>query len=519
VLKMFAIPAACLVMALLGLPLAFTNRHGGKSSGFAISIGVIVAYYVLLSQGEDAARIGRVSPAVAMWLPNLVLLSVGVVLLVLRNRDRGILPRRAERWLASRLERIRRRLFRKPAEAHAVPSSRSVAGGHAAVATGRTDRRKRQQGRIVLRLPRLRLRFPNLVDRYVLGRFGSVLALVWISAVSLGAIADLTGSIDDILKNKAPASVVFRYYKYLSLQMAFDLAPIAVLVTTLVTFSLLSRTSEVIAMRSLGISLYRLALPVLTGAALIGAICAALQLSVLPASNQKVAEANDRIKGRDKPRSVRRADQQWLIGRGRFIYNYLNYDKNARLLQRLQVFTFDPEHQLVGRLLAGTARFGNQGWAVEDGWVRTFEGISEKSFRRIATPVAIDLEESPDYFAAEVRKPRAMSFGELREYVREVRESGQSAPALEVALHNRIAFPFASIVMALVALPFAFRMERRGALYGLGVALGLGIVFMAVFAFFRTLGEVGSFPAVVAVWSPSTIFALLASYLFLGVRS
>jgi lipopolysaccharide export system permease protein len=112
-----------------------------------------------------------------------------------------------------------------------------------------------------------------------------------------------------------------------------------------------------------------------------------------------------------------------------------------------------------------------------------------------------------------------MSFGELREYVREVRESGQSAPALEVALHNRIAFPFASVVMALVALPFAFRLERRGALYGLGVAIGLGIVFMAVFAFFRTLGEVGSFPAVIAVWSPSTIFALLASYLFLGVRS
>jgi lipopolysaccharide export system permease protein len=403
----------------------------------------------------------------------------------------------------------------------ATPTAERVPAGAArAASAGSTpERRRTARSRIVLRLPRLRLRFPNLIDRYVLSQFAGVLTLVWVSAVALGAIADLTGNIDDILRNNAPASVVFRYYKYLSLQLAFDLAPIAVLVTTLVTFSLLSRTSEIIALRSLGISLYRLALPVLAGAAIIGAASAALQLRVLPASNQKVAEANDRIKGRDKPRSARRADQQWLIGRGRFIYNYLNYDKNAQRLQRLQVFTFDPDHQIVARLLAGTAQFGARGWVVEDGWARSFEGINEKSFRRFTAPVAIDLEEPPEYFAAEVRKPKAMSFLELREHVREVRESGQSAPALEVALHNRIAFPFASFVMALVALPFAFRLERRGALYGLGVAIGLGILFMAVFAFFRTLGEVGSFPAVIAVWSPNTLFSLLATYLFLGVRS
>ena len=519
--KMYAIPAACLVMALLGLPLAFTNRHGGKSSGFAISIGVIVAYYVLLSQGEDAARLGKISPTLAMWLPNLLLLAFGLLLLFLRNRDRSLLPRPVRSWISARFERFGRRIRqRKSARtASRAPSSPgapapAASPGSIAMARRRSDRR-----RIVLLLPRFRLQFPNLVDRYVLQRFFSILAMVWISAVALGAIADLTGNIDDILKNNAPANVVFRYYKYLSLQMAFDLAPIAVLVTTLVTFSLLSRTSEVVAMRSLGVSLYRLALPVLAAAGLIAVGCAALQLAVLPASNQKVAEANDRIKGRDKPRSVRRADQQWQIGEGRFIYNYLNYDKATERLQRLQVFTFDAGHALVGRLTAASAEFNSGRWVVQNGWLRTFDGIAERSFRRFEAPVAIDLDEPPDYFAAEVRKPKSMSFGELRHYVSEVRDSGQAVPALEVALQNRIAFPFASVVMALVALPFAFRLERRGALYGLGVAIGLGIVFMAVFAFFRTLGEVGAFPAVVAVWSPSTIFALLASYLFLGVRS
>ncbi|MGH7859524.1 MAG: LPS export ABC transporter permease LptF, partial [Candidatus Binatia bacterium] len=90
--KMLAIPAACLVFALLALPMAFTNRRGGKSSGFAASIGIVVVYYVLLSQGEKAALADKMPAAVGLWLPNVVLAAVGLVLLVVRDRDRGLLP-------------------------------------------------------------------------------------------------------------------------------------------------------------------------------------------------------------------------------------------------------------------------------------------------------------------------------------------------------------------------------------------------------------------------------------------
>jgi lipopolysaccharide export system permease protein len=73
--------------------------------------------------------------------------------------------------------------------------------------------------------------------------------------------------------------------------------------------------------------------------------------------------------------------------------------------------------------------------------------------------------------------------------------------------------------MALVALPFAFRLGRQGALYGIGLSVVLGIVFVGVFAFFGTLGETGALPPVIAVWSPNILFSLLAVYLFLGVRT
>ncbi|KAB2967454.1 MAG: LPS export ABC transporter permease LptF [Thermoanaerobaculia bacterium] len=89
--KRLAIPAACVVLGLLALPLAFSNRRGGKSSGFALSIGIVVLYHVLITQGEEAARLGKIGPALAMWLPNLLLAGLGALLIHLRNRDRSLL--------------------------------------------------------------------------------------------------------------------------------------------------------------------------------------------------------------------------------------------------------------------------------------------------------------------------------------------------------------------------------------------------------------------------------------------
>jgi lipopolysaccharide export LptBFGC system permease protein LptF len=92
-------------------------------------------------------------------------------------------------------------------------------------------------------------------------------------------------------------------------------------------------------------------------------------------------------------------------------------------------------------------------------------------------------------------------------------------PELRVQLHNKVAYPMISLVMALVAFPFAFRLGRQGALYGIGLSVVLGIVFIGIYAFFSTLGETAALPPLVAVWSPNLLFSLLAVYLFLGVRT
>lgn len=514
--KKFSIPAACLVFGLFALPLGINNRRGGKASGFALSIGILILYYILLNNGEEAARFGRAPAWLAMWFPNILLAAFGIFLLVRRNRDKSLLLSRVDRWIREdvwggilALRGIRRQRRREIREARERRRAERV----------RPESEPRGP-RLVLLLPRPRIVFPNIMDRYVSRLFAWVFLLVVLSGVSLFIIFDLSENFDDILKNKVGSVVVLSYYKYLSLQMFYDIAPIVVLVATLLTFSLLSRTNEITAAKSLGMSLYRLSLSAVAAALLVTFFCGYLESSVLPASNEKVAKLKDRIHGKVTARTYRRADRQWLFGQGRYIYNYIHYDPQQASLQRLQVFDFDDQHRLARRLYTESARYvGDDAWVFNNGWARSFQGVDVTDYTRFQEPKIVRYPETPAYFDSEIRPPEQMRYGELKGYIQELKESGQSVPELQVQLEEKIALPVASLIMSLVALPFAFRLGRQGALYGIGVSLVLGIAFMAVYAFFTKMGAAGALPPSVAVWSPAAVFSLLSGYLFLGVRT
>ena len=271
-------------------------------------------------------------------------------------------------------------------------------------------------------------------------------------------------------------------------------------------------------------------MPALVAAAAIALLSATLENSVLPASNAKVAELHDRIRGNIGPvKTYHGADRQWRYAQddagGGYIYNYRHYDAARRTLQRLQVFRFDPEHRLIGRLYAATARYVQPsedepgGWQLVDAWVRDFDGLAITNSNRFAGPQPVDLPEEPAFFDTEVKYADQMNRRELKLYVEDLVAAGNSVPELQMQLHNKTALPVVCLVMGLVALPFAFRLGRQGALYGIGISIMLGIVYYTVISVFVTLGQSEALPPLIAAWSPNALFGTLALYLFLGVRT
>jgi LPS export ABC transporter permease LptG/LPS export ABC transporter permease LptF len=496
--KMFVFPFACIVFGVLGLPLGITNRRGGKSSGFSLSIGIILVYYVMNNNGEHLAVTGKVSPAVAMWAPNVLLLAIGLYLLNRVNRDVGAQRTDTGLW---------RRLLQKiPRRTRAA----APAGAEVAVEVENDEPM----------LKRLEITFPNILDRYILREFLKILALVLISTAALFVIVDYTDLSGDIRQNHIPLPVVFAYYRFTIFQILNWTLPISVLVATLVTFGILSKNNEITALKSSGMSLYRVALPVMAIAGAISVLAYLMLDYVLPYSNRRVDELRNRIKGK---KAVLSQNQQklWFLGKGRYIINFLNYDREAKQLSQVQVFEFHPAvFRLTRRVYADRARWDGEGWVFEHGWMRSFsDDGSTSTYSPIVRPLRLFYAEKPEDFATEVKSPDQMTFAQLRRYIDTIKRSGYAAEELTVKLYEKTSWPFISMVMALIALPFAFRIGRRGALYGIGIALVVGIFYWMIFAVFTKFGEVGNLPPPLAAWAANVLFAIIGIYLFLHVET
>ena len=157
---------------------------------------------------------------------------------------------------------------------------------------------------------------------------------------------------------------------------------------------------------------------------------------------------------------------------------------------------------------------------VRERWIRSFSDKGEiLAETPITTPLALYYRETPEDFATEVRTPDQMTFAQLRRYIETIRRAGYSAEELSVKLWTKTSWPALSVVMALIALPFAFKIGKRGALYGIGIALVLGILYWIVFAIFTKFGEVGNLPPILSAWSANILFAIAAVYLFLNVET
>jgi LPS export ABC transporter permease LptG len=491
--KKFAIPFACIAFGVLGLPLGITNRRGGKSSGFSLSVLIILFYYVAMNNGEQLAATGKIAPWVGMWGANIILLALGIYLLSRANRDIQSsdvgFVRRIVRFIATKLRRRK----------------------NAATETAIED----EPGL----LSRLDITFPNIIDRYILREFLKVLALVLISVVALFTIVDYNEIASDVRKHAIGLQTLLSYYRFQIFYVLNWTLPISVLVATLVTFGILSKNNEVTAIKSGGVSLYRIAMPILAVAAMVSIFAYLILDFVLPYSNERAAEMKNKIEG--KPAVTKASEQKlWYLGKGRYIINFLSYDKNKRELSQVQVFEFHPtDFRMTRRVYAKFARWNGSAWAFEDGWMRSFTDDGRSTFTPITTPLPLFYPETPADFAADVKPPDQMTYAQLRRYIQTIRNSGYAAEELTVKLYAKTSWPGISFVMALIALPFAFRMGKKGALYGVGIALILGIFYWMIYAVFTKFGEVGNLPPLLSAWSANILFALAAIYLFLHVET
>ena len=101
-----------------------------------------------------------------------------------------------------------------------------------------------------------------------------------------------------------------------------------------------------------------------------------------------------------------------------------------------------------------------------------------------------EMHAAPDYFRKENRNRRRVNFGQLDHYIRDLRQSGIDTKRLSVALWQKLSYPVVAVVMAVLAIPFALSMGRRGSLTGIAVAIALALAYRVIDTLFGAMGNV-----------------------------
>ena len=161
---------------------------------------------------------------------------------------------------------------------------------------------------------------------------------------------------------------------------------------------------------------------------------------------------------------------------------------------------------------------------IRRGWEREFSFSSRKSPHRDRVTYDPFVErglalESPSYFKTDQPEADRMTYGQLKGYIAQLQVSGFHVVPYMVQLQRKIAFPFVTLIMTLLAVPFAVTTGRRGALYGIGIGIALAITYWTMLSVFGALGAAGFISPMLAAWAPNIIFGAAAAYMILTVRT
>jgi len=496
--RRFAFPIACLAFALVAVPLGSQPRRGGRAAGALLAVVMIASYYLLTVMGANFARQGTLTPAAGSWIANVVIFALGMVLLPRMEQFRG-----ETRWFRPLLYlQSRRRLFRR---------RRAQARARATMTNGENGESAPQEI-----LARSSGSFPQLLDIYVLRRFSFYFALLMAVFVFLFETFTFFELLDDIARHRVPFLIVVDYFRYLAPYLLYQLAPLGALVAVLVTLGILSKNNEIVAIKASGISMYRLAVPLLLAGLALAVTMIVLDDTYLPYANQRQDALHNLIKGR--PPQTYTHPQRWIFGEGAKIYNYDLFDPTQNLFGGLTVLEIDPvTFQVRRRVFASRAQWSEtqKVWVLEGSWVRDFAHGTIVRYERLPPVASLrELTEPPSYFNREVRQAFQMSWRELRSYIDGLQRAGFDVSTLTVQWHEKIAFPLLAPVSMLLAIPFAFLVGTRGAIGGVALGVGFGVAYWSVAKLLEAMGGVGQLPPFLAGWAPDIIFLFLGLYFF-----
>jgi LPS export ABC transporter permease LptG len=506
--KRLAYPTACLVFALLGVGFGISHVRTGRSFGLLLGLGITILYYLLALSGEHAVASGKLPAWLGIWLANIVLAAFGAFVIFMQRAAgsdvfgvlsslRHLLPSAAKG--AEEESKQEKSVPEKPSQTPTDRVARSAA---------------------VKKI--LTARWPQLIDRLVIGDLLRFFFYIISGFSVLFIIITLFQLLNSIAKHNIEWMVVANYLFFLLPLIANYTAPLAALVAVMITFGILQKTSQVVALKASGFSIFRLAAPAVVISLFLAGLVFFNQDYIMPFTNPRQNNLRALIRsGQEPAQTFYQTTNQWIFGVDSRIFNYAYFNPTNNTFAQLNIIDLSKEpFGIKRRLYANRAVWdeNERAWLLQAGWERKFADDKLLAYEPFVERKVL-LAEQPDYFRRDFRGSQYLNFAELREKIVELSRSGFDVLDLKIALQSKIAFPLTCLIMVLVGLPFSFSVGKRGALYGVAIGIGIGLAFWGTIGLFEQMGRYEILPPILAAWGPNLLFGTGGTYLFLTSRT
>ena len=522
--RRFASPAACLVFGLLAVALVLQSRQLSRATSGIAGLFVTIAYYGLVQLGEGLAQAQILGVGVSAWLPNITIGSFALLLLY-----QGELKAKTA-WSIGRLTRPAFRPVQRIRFQRALLRARGVVAHYFFEPVRRLCARRYPLSRYIVRQYLQRIRFQRallrargvvahyffepvrrlcarryLLSRYIARQYLQMLGVAFGLLLVGYFLVDILRRFQQLARYQAESMEVVRFYAARLPLLASRILPMALLLATALTVSLLSAQRELIAVRACGIAASRALAPIFLIAALITPAYFLFNEIVVPQTNA-LADHLKETQIKNRGAGAQRLEKAIWYRAGTHAYQATQLDPTLGKAQDLSIYELGANGLPVSRTDARSASYVGQGmWELVDP-VRV--EISEQGLRTTPAEPLTQLGTTPRKKKVDTK---SWNVQRLTQEIREAEAAGYQATAYRVDLHAKLALPLTCLLFPAVVLFFAVHGPPfPGPAPTFFASIILGVSYIVLSDVFISLGYGGFLPPSLAGWSVSGLLSILA---------
>ena len=356
----------------------------------------------------------------------------------------------------------------------------------------------------------------SILDRYLIKEIIKHFGIVLVAATGIYLVVDFFENVDKFLEAGVPIGRMLQFLQLKLPLIIVQITPVCILLAVLITFGLMNKNNEIIALKSGGMSSYYFIRPVFAVGLFVTILLFLLSEIVVPVT---IGKASDIYRIEVKKYTQTKGQKNIWFKSHRSIAFITYFNPQNKTISGITLNYFNAQFKLERRVDAAGGRFQKDRWVLNDIMEQVLNKTTESYDIQFHKEKVEKLDFVPNDLLRVVKKSEEMSYKELLFYIQDIEAEGYDATPYRVDLHGKFSLPVACLIICLVGVGIMVR-KISARSFAINIALGILVIFLywISHSFCMSLGYGGMLPPVIAAWMSNFIFTCLAVFNLLNAE-